>query len=477
MRARLLGITLGLLTVLAVALGLPLVTGHAERVTEELFARRSADTRHLADATETALLTGRSTRLSAEMDRYKAVYGVSAVAVDVEQHEYSRSSGTLDLGPDIKFETLVRSALAGRSTDQFDVAWPWRADRPLVIAVPIIGEGQVIGAVVTTSPTSGPAADIRNRIAAVAGGGLGLLLLAALSVALPTVRWVLRPVLALDTATYEVAAGRPTRGVDEAAGAPELRRLAKSFNAISAQVRASLDQQRDFVSQASHQLRIPLTVLRLSVDNLSPHVDEAGRPYLELAAQETVRLGAVVDRLLELARAEASSAEQVRVDLVAAARARQAAWQDAYDAKGVALSLVELRPGQPSAALCDPETVAHALDSLFDNALKFCAGAPVCIEVGPSGTDPEALVEIAVTDCGPGISAAELDSVGSRFGAALRTRTWTGPGSASRPAASSSSRPAGACTSAPSSPAGCPTSTASTCAGACGASATSRSSR
>lgn len=412
MRARLLGITLGLLTILAVALGVPVVTGHAERVTEDLFARRAADTRHLADVAESSMLTGRFTRLSAEMERYRLVYGVTAVALNADGQVLGQSKQTPDLSG-VDRGRLRSAALAGRATEDYEVAWPWRAQRPLVIAVPIAGDGQVLGVVVTVSPTTKVRAAIRRNVAAVAAGGVGLFALAVLGIGLPVARWVLRPVHALDAATHEVAAGRPALAVDEAAGAPELRRLARSFNEMAAQVRVALEQQRDFVSQASHQLRNPLTVLRLSVDNLEEHVAPAGRAHLELAASETERLGAVVDRLLELARAEASSAEQVPVDVAAAAAARRAAWQDAYDLRGVPLALGRAGMAEePVIARCDPEMIAHALDTLLDNALKYCEGAPVRIEVGPA---PDGMIEMAVADAGPGLPAEDLPAVGDRF--------------------------------------------------------------
>ena len=93
-------------------------------------------------------------------------------------------------------------------------------------------------------------------------------------------RWILRPVRRLDEGTGRVAAavlaGAAPEPVADGTGPPELRRLSVSFDRMAETVTQAYAAQRAFVADASHQLRNPLTALRLRLSNLDGHVDAAG---------------------------------------------------------------------------------------------------------------------------------------------------------------------------------------------------------
>src|SRR5438067_147279 len=82
------------------------------------------------------------------------------------------------------------------------------------------------------------------------------------------------------------AAGALDARVTADLGPPELRRLARSFNEMADNVADSLDRQRAFVAQASHQLRNPLTSLRIRMDNLAEYVAPAGLAEHRLTLEE-----------------------------------------------------------------------------------------------------------------------------------------------------------------------------------------------
>ena len=139
--------------------------------------------------------------------------------------------------------------------------------------------------------------------------------------------WVLRPVTELDAVTHEIAEGDRGARVQHRLGPPELRRLAASFNHMADAVSDVMDRQRAFVAHASHQLRNPLTALRLRVEELGPSLtDPDGRAEHRLALEETDRLALVLDALLTLARAEREENQRVTVDAAAVAASRVAAW-------------------------------------------------------------------------------------------------------------------------------------------------------
>src|SRR5262249_10799346 len=156
------------------------------------------------------------------------------------------------------------------------------------------------GVVVTVSPTGRQAADVGTAWAVLASGGFVALAVGILAV-WSFARWTLRPVAELDAAAHELAAGDfAGRGPGDD-GPAELRRLAAAFNEMAATVAGALERQRAFVYHASHQLRNPLTALRLRVEDLGadltdPETIEGHRQALE----ETERLGHVLDSLLAL---------------------------------------------------------------------------------------------------------------------------------------------------------------------------------
>ena len=98
-----------------------------------------------------------------------------------------------------------------------------------------------------------------------------------------------------------------------------------------------LDSQHAFVADASHQLRTPLTALRLRLENLEADVAEPSRAGLESALAEVERLAQLVDGLLALARADSGQAPAGAVDSAAAVAERVGAWQALAEERGVAL--------------------------------------------------------------------------------------------------------------------------------------------
>ena len=425
MRRRLLIIVLGLTAGLVAALGLPLVQAAAEEESRKFFLSRADDTARFADQAEWALSTGRTRYLTASLTRYDELYDTPVLVTG--EDGLVISSSREGLTPELSgVAGPLRRALAGQPTRQLHTLWPWD-DRPYVIAEPIVRDSRVLGAVVTVSETALPRAIIRDRLL-VLGLGVAALTVVALVAAALIVRWVLRPVHTLDRAAHAVGSGTlPTRAVRVAdcSGPPELRRLAASFNAMAENIAAAARNQRAFVAQATHQLRNPLTALRIRLENVEWHLpgdDAEGREELRMALGEVDRLGEVIDSLLQLARAEAVEAVPVPVDVSAVVRSRARAWRAAYTRTGTRLT-VDVPDGVT--ALCLPNLLGHALDVPFDNALKYARGCSVTVTVrrGDDG-----FVHIRVRDTGPGLPPDELAHAGERFWRSGRHREVPGTG-------------------------------------------------
>ncbi|MFE0026620.1 sensor histidine kinase [Amycolatopsis sp. NPDC059021] len=412
MRVRLQGIVLTLVALLVFGLGIPLALSSAASVQQELFLDRLTDTSRFASLAQRPLLENRPSQLEPQLRRYTEVYGVQVLVFNQDGQSVASSLGgrPADSGA---VSGPVHDALAGRRAELGDLLTPWKA-APLVLSEPILIDGEVRGAVVTVSATD----RARTKVVwlwllLVAGGALAFGL--ALLVAIPVVRWILRPVHRLDEATGELVAavvsGRDAPPVGESGGPPELRQLGRSFDRMAASVSEALAAQRAFVADASHQLRNPLTALKIRLGNLDGHVDdEPAAADLEAAVVDAGRLHQILDGLLSMARAEASGGELVPVVVDEAVEDRAADWSVVAAARDVRLETEST--GEALRVLVPPRGVEVVLDALLDNALKFTApGTEVRVSVRRDGER----VTLAVRDHGPGLRPDELERALDRF--------------------------------------------------------------
>ncbi|GAY07718.1 HAMP domain-containing sensor histidine kinase [Pseudonocardia sp. N23] len=409
MRSRLLVTVLVLMGLLAAGLGVPLALADTRSAQQELFTDRLTDTIFFASIAQRPITEADASGLAAELTRYQEVYGVEVAVLDRTQRLLATSSPTAATLDDDGRER-VRLALANRRSEPYPYLLPWD-ERPVVLAEPVLVDGEVRGVAVTVSPTGALRAQ-ELRVWGIVAGAFLLALVVGTLVALPVVRWILRPVRRLDEGTHRVAgavlAGKPADPVADGSGPPELRRLTTSFDEMADTVIQALSAQRAFVADASHQLRNPLTALRLRLSNLDGHVDGAAAEDHVAALEETERLSGVLDGLLALARAERVSVSET-VDVDAAVDDRLEAWRPLAEHTGLTLRRTGSRGLAARAPAGGIETV---LDALLDNAVKFTpAGGRIDVVVlGIDGS-----VEIGVRDTGPGIAADDLDRATDRF--------------------------------------------------------------
>jgi signal transduction histidine kinase len=304
----------------------------------------------------------------------------------------------------------VDLALAARSSALYPPLAPWDA-QPMILAEPVLVDSEVKGVAVTISPTDELRAQEVEVWTLVAAAGLLAMVLGVL-VALPIVRWILRPVRRLDEGTNRVAAavlaGADAEPVADGSGPPELRRLSASFDRMADTVTQAYAAQRAFVADASHQLRNPLTALRLRLSNLEVHVDAAGAEDHLGALEEAERLSTLLDGLLALARAE-RTVPVTAVGVDAAVDDRVDAWRPLAEHTGLEL----VRSGLRGLVAAVPEgAVETVLDAVLDNAVKFSPpGGTITVHTSVAGE----WVELAVRDLGPGMAPDELARATSRF--------------------------------------------------------------
>nr|WP_222131744.1 HAMP domain-containing sensor histidine kinase [Pseudonocardia sp. C8] len=414
-----------LVGLLAAGLGVPLALTDAQRSQEEVFTDRLTDTISFASAAQRPLIEspdGRaaSTAFTAEITRYDEVYDV-AVAVFDRSGALVVASRPPERLPELAGEPAdrLRVALAGRRSETYPLLMPWD-EQPIAIAEPVLVDGEVVGAVMTVSPTEALRAAELRTWSVIAGAAL-LALLAGTLVALPLTVWILRPVRRLDEAmgrvgTAVVAGGSPGPPIRRS-GPPELRLLAGSFDRMTETVREALAAQRAFVADASHQLRNPLTALRLRLSNLDGHVERDAAEEHVAAMEEAERLSRVLDGLLALARAEKaaeSSAGDAVTGLDAVVDDRLENWRPLAEHTGV-----ELRRSGPRGlrARITPAGLETVLDAVLDNALKY---TPPGRRVRVATLRIAGRVGVSVVDGGPGMPAEDRARATDRF--------WRAPG-------------------------------------------------
>jgi signal transduction histidine kinase len=177
---------------------------------------------------------------------------------------------------------------------------------------------------------------------------------------------------------------------------PEQDRVAIALDAAAVQIAQLVGRQREFSANVSHQLRTPLTAMRLRLDELATLQDPAAaREELEATLRVADRLERTVGDLLALARA-GDIGQPRDVDLADLAREHAAQWQPLYARTGRRL---DVRVEGPLPARVSPGGVAQALDVLLENAITHGTG-PTRLRATTVGGRSV----LAVEDDGPGVA-------------------------------------------------------------------------
>ncbi len=356
--------------------------------------------------------------------RHADLYREGVLVVDAQRRSVVSAGLALDAPG-------VPAALDAALRNQPSVAPTWITPfaRDSVLLWQPVGTGhRANGAVLLLADPARAAADVALTWALVLCGALAAAVGFA-ALALLLARWVLRPIGVLARGVGAVAQGRAGEQIAVCAGPRELRELTESFNRMSAAVRAGAAEQQRLVADASHQIRNPLSALRLRVDGLDPHIAASGRATYDSTLGEIDRLERLLDGMLGLASAEAQSAAvaagtaaPAHCNAAVVAAGRVDAWRLAAAASGVTLEgcfgdweSLELPVGWPDGDL------EQVLDVLLDNAVRHTGRGSTVRVRWSSGLNGGT---VAISDDGPGIAADDL--------ARARQRFWQGasPGAA-----------------------------------------------
>lgn len=242
--------------------------------------------------------------------------------------------------------------------------------------------------------------------------GLGVLALVVLGVAGAVgdrlAASVTRPLADLESTVAVLGGGDLTARATGGSGPAEVRALSDAFNEMASRLEELVGAQRRFVADASHQLRTPLTALRLRLESLE--LQGAADDDVAAAMREVLRLSRIVDGLLALARSEGVRPDRVPLDARAVVEDRRLAWAPLAEERGVELRV----EGTPEAvmAVAVPGYLEQIIDNLLANALDASPpGRAVVLGVRPGELD----VMVHVVDDGPGMSAVDRARAFDRF--------------------------------------------------------------
>ena len=385
-------------------------------LTDQLRDDTAASVRREAETMALLLGNGNPPSCAALLEMADAFEGETPGEVEVTER------CDTDLRSPRRDEDLTRTLETGDPSIDWGSSFIWGPELKITVAARESREdldgrngGPVVGAVRIVYKTT----DLTDRLWTIwgfrAGLGVAVLIVAAVIGAV-VARRLTRPQRQLnDTASRfsdgDLAARSPVTGPRET------QTLARTLNQAGERLDTLIAAQRIFVADASHQLRTPLTALRLSLDNIADGVDDDFvKEDVEQATAEVVRMSRLVNGLLVLARAEAKVTVAEPLPLKEIVRERLDVWRPAADERGVTITLRGSADGR-LLVLTSPGQLEQVLDNVLSNALEVSPdGGTITVRVEPRGDE----VTLSVCDQGPGMSDAEKSRAFDRF--------WRGQG-------------------------------------------------
>ena len=247
-----------------------------------------------------------------------------------------------------------------------------------------------------------------------------MLFVASLGVGWVVAGRVLRPIGRITAVARDIQATDLSRRIELPGPDDELKQLADTFDAMLARLDAAFAAQRQFIADASHELRNPLAIIRTNVDVAlaDPNADpEDLRQTIAVVKRASDRMARLVDDLLALARRQEPTLEHEPVDLgVAVAEA-----SDDFVVPAAARNIVLDRAIAPDVVVTgDRDALKRAVANLLENAVRLAPeGSRIRLATGSEGDR----AWIAVADEGPGIAPEDQPHVFDRFWRADKGRS------------------------------------------------------
>ena len=426
MRFRLIGALVTVAVLILLVFSIPLASFVAQVERERLVTALERDAFVLAGhAKETLNTTAGAVLPSLQpyVDSYSKSSDARIVVTNASGLVVATSDSTIAFGTDFSNRLEVAGALKGLpAVGERDSAT--LGERLLFVAVPVLLGDTVLGVVRFSNPKSVVDKEVQRHVRGIATSGLITLLAAAL-VAIPLALTIARPISRLKTSTERLADGDFYVQADDTKGPPEVRELSRSFNAMAGRIGLMLESQQNFSGAVSHQLRTPLTALRLRLDQAQDAVGDDMSPVamaLEASRVEIDRLQEMIEQLLALSRLEGGSVATVTVNASVVVRNRVAVWESLAAERRITLKVVGLETA-PCVAL------DGALEQIVDNYIDNALGAvPDVSTITVEVQRVQRHIHVDVIDEGPGLSEEKRALAFERFWRDSSTENAPGTG-------------------------------------------------
>jgi signal transduction histidine kinase len=349
--------------------------------------------------------------LDALIRSYAQGIGGRATLFDAQLNLLASSEGTPVTTPVARYaEWLAAPRGDTQATIRRDAGDEW-----LFVAAPIVGgeHGESLGVVQLAVPMAPIYAEMTGTWLGFLGIGL-IVLVGTAFASILLARQIAVPIEQLTATTERIAAGHLDERIVPA-GPREIRRLGTTFNRMTERVQEMIAQQRAFVDNAAHELRSPLTSLRLRIEMLQTRGKQNGElteRYLAQMEREVSYLQRLVDNLLALATVENSAPVVSPQPIDLAPILYDVADEMSEIAQHAGVTLRTKLPDHLPPRRMNADQMRSVVRNLLDNAIKYTPrGGTVTLTAYAT----RAQVEIKVTDTGRGIPAEALPHLFERF--------------------------------------------------------------
>ena len=426
MKLRLIGALVTVAVLILLVFSIPLASFVAQVERERLVTALERDAFVLAGhAKETLNTTAGAVLPSLQpyVDSYSKSSDARIVVTNASGLVVASSDPTIVFGRDFSNRPEVAGALKGLpAVGERDSAT--LGERLLFVAVPVLLGDTVLGVVRFSNPKSVVDEEVQRHVRGIAAAGIITLLAAAL-VAIPLALTIARPISRLKTSTERLADGDFSVRADDSKGPPEVRELSRSFNAMAGRIGLMLENQQHFSGAVSHQLRTPLTALRLRLDQAQDAVGDDTSPVaiaLDASRVEIDRLQEMIEQLLALSRLEGGSAATVTVNASVIVRNRIEVWESLAAERHITFTVRGL-DSTPCVAL--EGALEQIVDNYIDNALT---AAPDNSAINIEVQRIQRHIHVDVIDEGPGLSEEKRALAFERFWRGSTTENAPGTG-------------------------------------------------
>jgi signal transduction histidine kinase len=405
MSLRIVGALVAVTLVVLIALEVPLAVTFEQQRTTEASTELERDALAIGDLVEDDLEAGESTTLDEVVRQYEAERGARAVIVDPTGVALADSDPTAEVGESVGRSFADRPEIAQALAGEVSLVTRYSetlGETLQIVAAPVRSGGRVLGAVRVSRSRAEIDEEVRRYQLAL--GAIAVLsLLGCIGLGYAVGRWATGALAGLQRAASRLERGDLDSRAPTGVGPPEVQDLAASFNAMAERLGTLVRSSQDFAVDASHQLRTPLTAVRLRLDNLA--ATSGDEEAVDAVLRDISRLDQTIDALLAFTRLERQPTQPTAIRIGDALHERAAVWSPTAEEDTVRVAVVEHHDLDERIEF-DPNHLEQVIDNLVANAIEAAPSASTVELWARSRGDH---VEIHVTDHGPGLSEEDRE--------------------------------------------------------------------